>query len=197
VSLSRQLIAIPLAWLCATMTFAQVEEEAIPCADTGTFHSSFGFSLQIPPGLTGCLNSPAGLQRHGVIIPLDSGANTSWIECYTGYADYSTVTKALDFWIRTAEAKREGLTVLSRKRAKLAGLPAERVVLAYKNASDQLERKKEMIASLRVVKNSQGGEITIEYLADLETTASRYAVDRRTYEKLLSSWKLEPSVDGP
>ena len=94
------------------------------------------------------------------------------------------------------QEKEEAVAVSSRRRVRLAGLPAERVVIDYRNKGDELRMKKEMVAALRVVTTPQGGTITIEYLIDLVTTESRYSADRRTYEGLLSTWKLEPSMDG-
>ena len=173
------------------------EPELMPCADTGVFQSDYGFSVRIPAGLTGCLNSPSGIRRHGVLIPLDAEPGNAWVECYTGYADYETVSEALEFWLGTVRQHGEKVVILSRRSARLGRLPAQRAVLQYQVKDSGEELRREMVVGLRNVVSSQGYKITIEYLVDLVTPETRYAADRLKYNKILSSWKTEPTLDGP
>lgn len=168
-----------------------------PCPDekvyTGKYRNRYyGFSITIPPGLKGYWNSarcvPADegcicFTDHGRVIPLSDSAQ---IDAFTGYETLDWSASDYEKSYLDDLKKREGVErvrPLSSRRVLLGNLKARRSVIQF------TEKKKELITD-RVIVVHKG----VEYDLILSTSENRYRTDRRTFEKVIASWKLIPRM---
>jgi hypothetical protein len=161
---------------------------------TGKYRNQYyGFSIVIPVGRKGYWNSGRCEPDekygcicmgpdHGRVIPLADGAH---IEAYTGYQmesewsvnDYEKAgLSLLKNWQGVEQVK-----VLSSKGVWLDKVKARRYAVQY------LEKDQNIIVE-RIIALHEG----IEYDLILRTLAHRYQQDRREFEKVRASWRLNP-----
>lgn len=155
----------------------------------------YKFSLRIPDGYEGLWNSVrcsgpgpdcTCMSDHGRIIPLtkEPYAPQRHIEIFAGYpaeAEDATVTQQVEehlSWIRERSADNT-MTILHHSRMKLAGVPAERVVVRYYDQSLQRWWREDRVESLR------NG---VAYMLYLRTSEETYPQDRSVFQAVLTSF---------
>lgn len=162
-------------------------------AYTGKYRNRYyGFSIIIPVGRKGYWNSGRcepdekygcicmGTD-HGRIIPL---ADDAHIEAFTGYqmesewsaSDYEKDGLSL---LKNQQGVKQ-IKVLSSKGVWLGNVKARRYAVHY------LEKDKNIIVE-RIIALHEG----VEYELTLRTLANRYQQDRREFEKVRASWRLD------
>ena len=168
------------------------------CPARGAYANGYGFRITLPPGLHGCPNSPVGMSDHGVAIPLDA-ARTRVIEAYAGYnaTPYRNVHRAvsatLAFMGEYAECR--PWVLLSRRRTRLGGLAAERVVLRCGPRGSGTALIHASTEALRRV--TAGAAPSHTYSVSLSTTAEHYSEDRALLRQVLASWQTRTTDDDP
>ncbi len=148
---------------------------------------NFLYSVTIPLGLK-CLSTPPPAPHHGCGIDLSKEPKAYlWVD--GGY-------KALDR-VSSEDALREAvdsllqegteMLVLKRVSTQLGDLQAERLTVRYRKAGEVEATVKDVVMSLRIVKNY--GDII--YTLGLESPEARFAKDDEVFEAILSSWTNE------
>jgi hypothetical protein len=155
----------------------------------------FGFSIVIPPGLTGYWNSArcAPDEKYGCVCMGDHGrfiplADNASIEAFVGW-EMEPGWSAKDYEKEEVSylRKREGveqLKVIGSTWSHLRNLRGRRYVV---ESTD----KGRAVVLEQIIALYRG----VEYQLILRTTPERYQSDRREFEKVVSSWRLTRRVD--
>lgn len=195
--LVRVLIVFGLLLAVAVPARAWVPGDQRTCPARGSYKDSdYGFEITVPVGLHGCPNSPVGMSDHGVMIPVAKGGGA--IEAYAAYnvLFWQTPNEAADGIIKWAAmgAVPGSVTVRSRVRGVLGGLPAIRLVVQYERARDHLLWTEDATVALRATKSqATSGAPDLLYIVDLDTPATEYRAERAPLEAVLHSWKQQPA----
>lgn len=170
-----------------------------PCPDERTYRGRyrnwvFGFSITIPPGLKGYWNSVrcapdekygcVCMNDHGRYIPLSKDAS---IEAFVGWemeSEWSANDYANDELSSLRQKQgTESVKVLSSKWIRMGSLRGRRFVVQF------VEKNKHVVID-HLIALHQG----VEYELILRTPAGRYQRDRRTFERVIASWRLTRRV---
>jgi len=170
------------------------------CPDEQTYKGKyrnqvFGFSIRIPPGLTGYWNSArcAADEKYGCVCMGDHGrfiplAESASIEAFVGWEmDHGWLAKDYEKEDVAYLRKREGvdkLKVISSTGARLRNLRGRRYLVEF------TENGQKVLVE-RIIALYKG----VEYQLILRTLPDRYRSDRREFEKVVSSWRLTRRVD--
>jgi hypothetical protein len=155
---------------------------------TGRYSNhEYGFSVQIPEGLSGVGDSSPSPQ-HGVRIIL-SNQPEAIISVYADYnsAMYDSTNEALSDKIK---GKEKSVEVLERENLKLASLAASSIMFKYTDNESHASVVSKMITALRP--DSSNDEPQVIYTLHLETPESRYPSDAEVFRQVLASFKLQP-----
>ena len=165
-----------------------------PEVDGRYANAEFGFMIDIPPGFKGRWHSgPCArdsdrrcicMTDFGRVIPLSSPPYEPehHIEVSAGGGARS-LTREVNSRLSSLRRRLKGraLQVTSRRRFKLAGLKAERVLVRYRDDVPDVQQVKDFVLALR------GG---ITYYLDLTTREADYERDRNLFNSVLDSFSL-------
>lgn len=184
-----------LAWLFCAAAFAAVALPSladVPTASQSYGNLKYGFSVQIPDHLLGCLSENTD---DVVAIPLNRDTDCSHVTDYppfaTIYDSYNVATDARTakelarLYCRGPDVKQ----VIRLADWMLGSRPAAGCRLYTKGGGIEVK-----LMTLRKT-DPQNPEVWIEVGAYLSTTAARYEHDMREFRKIVASVRIAP--DGP
>jgi hypothetical protein len=196
--LSSSLLAAAALLFADTHSRAWDQDDEGKCPASGVYENRFhGFQVTIPDGLKGCPDSPVGFTDHGVLIAIDLPSGRA-IDCFAAYNApmYENARAAADAdldYLRGSAAP-GSVNVVSRRQTRLGTLPAERLVVRYKGATDGVERVQDSIHALRPSPKGQD-TLSREYTVSLDGRTEAYRNDVSILERVLKSWKLLETAD--
>jgi hypothetical protein len=155
---------------------------------TGAYKNrKYRYSVRIPPSLVGASTVPEELEG-GINVSLSSGAgHYIWVGATENTYYFSALWWAIGFqraWIEWDGAK--VLSFTQSKRYRLGKLQARRLTVRYKEAGSDQVLVKDFLLALRNRKE----EIGTLYRAEMMTTEGKYAEDRKTFERIVKSWRF-------
>lgn len=183
----RWLVCVPFIVVCTAQPPNSIKVE-------GPYRNLAGYAYQatVPSGLTGHTDAPPA-PNHGFATALDSASgNRIWVDGSYNILGYPTARAAAENsvgWIRTKAETIEGAKFVSLT---LAGLQAAEVFVRYPKRS--AVRVYRSVAAIRQSRAS--GATGIVYEIALDTSTEQLAKDRRVFEAVVRSFRLDPLPRG-
>ena len=150
----------------------------------------FGFGFLIPRGLR-ATGPPDGYPQDGVVINLPAvGGGVAEIRVYGHYdvAFAGSARAQAEAELGYAREDAPAVKLLDRRVTRIGRFPAVRFSYEFKVKSSP----ETMICDHVVAFKNGGGEPDTFFHLRLETTRRRYSEDRKTFERVLRSWRAVP-----
>src|SRR5262245_58349913 len=145
------------------------------------------YSFTIPKSMI-CLSDPAPAPHHGCGIGLSEHPRAYiWADGSYNALDRASPGDALRDTFDSLMKEGMEIVVLERRTTSLGGLPAEQLIVRYKQGDKKESTVKAIVMALRNVK--KWGEMI--YTLGLISTPFRFEQDKAVFESILASWKNE------
>ncbi|MCA1817326.1 MAG: hypothetical protein LC746_13210 [Acidobacteria bacterium] len=151
----------------------------------------YGFRFRIPKGMRGT-SAPPPLPQHGLTIKLSKGSDSSaQIVAFAFYdgLEWSSLQGAVKAELAQAKKDSSEFVLRRRGRFRLGSLRAARLYYESKDRDSGAVDATELVVAY---KSAPEGDAPIVYELWLETTPARYPKDKRTFDKILRTWKAIP-----
>jgi hypothetical protein len=164
----------------------------LECDLSGRTDSGWGFSVEVPVPLKGCRPDPHGIlillsDRHGDRLMGCSGSYNALDRENVGDSAQSFIEYSLSDGLRY-----DAVQLVSRKKTRLGGLPAERIVIRYREKGCLGEMILDYVLALGPKPEEHPESPSrYDYGVWLETSPDALQQDRVVFERLLRSWRLE------
>jgi len=147
-------------------------------------NNNFGYSAVIPFPLKGKTEVPADLEG-GVLISLSSDpSHYIWLGANYNTARFNSLQQAMNSyldWLKNDGAK---ILAVSRRRAHIGRLRAERITVRYKSDSETTWTK-DLLLAIKIQQDEEGTIFQIE----MNTTDADYSRDRIVFDEIVQSWR--------
>lgn len=150
----------------------------------------WGFSVEIPKGLVGCLQGP-----HGILIPLGTRNEDRYVglggSCNASFE--TNIAASIDDRVKKLNEfspDRKNIRVRERRHLKLCGASAELLVTTYRDTATDARVVEAEVSALSVAVDESGIPRFHQDVV-LTTTPEAYEKDRRLFDRIVSSCKVD------
>lgn len=151
-------------------------------------NQEYGYSIVIVKGLIGT-GDPAPSPHHGLQIALMTEPKFYiWVDGSYNAALWTNLDEAVNTHMEWLKQESAEVTLLIKNTMPLNKLKAVRCVIRYKPSSTNQVMIQDLILTLRQRKKVE----SIFYTVGLRTSETHYTTDKKVFEKIINSWKLEP-----